>query len=233
MLSRTHLLLISLITLLCSSYYACRERDSCEGVNCLNGGICEDGNCNCPSGYTGSRCEVYQYNCDNNPSMCVHGNCQNGICQCEPGYFGPRCDIDSCDASTCQNGGACINGKCQCASGYEGRLCDYKTTSRFKGNYVTLENCVITPFPQYNTVVSEHQTIVDQVVITKLKNLIITARVSGTSLTIVGHSPSTTYDQVTGSGNFNSQGTQLIINATLREVATGNNIQCVFTMVKQ
>lgn len=30
----------------------------CENINCLNGGYCLDGNCQCPVGYTGQFCET-------------------------------------------------------------------------------------------------------------------------------------------------------------------------------
>jgi hypothetical protein len=32
--------------------------DKCSSVTCQNGGSCKDGNCICPSGYTGSNCET-------------------------------------------------------------------------------------------------------------------------------------------------------------------------------
>ena len=32
------------------------ETDPCEGVNCLNGGDCDEGNCYCPDWYEGSNC---------------------------------------------------------------------------------------------------------------------------------------------------------------------------------
>jgi len=32
--------------------------DPCSGVTCLNGGSCSGGVCNCPTGYTGTRCET-------------------------------------------------------------------------------------------------------------------------------------------------------------------------------
>jgi len=32
--------------------------DLCKNINCLNGGICRDGACDCPSGYTGTRCQT-------------------------------------------------------------------------------------------------------------------------------------------------------------------------------
>lgn len=34
------------------------ETDPCEGVNCLNGGECDEGDCYCPDWYEGSNCGV-------------------------------------------------------------------------------------------------------------------------------------------------------------------------------
>lgn len=36
----------------------CTKEDKCETVDCQNGGTCLDGNCGCPKGYLGSRCET-------------------------------------------------------------------------------------------------------------------------------------------------------------------------------
>ena len=44
------ILLITVISL-CSCL-----KDPCEGTSCQNGGVCMDGSCNCPVGYTGSNC---------------------------------------------------------------------------------------------------------------------------------------------------------------------------------
>jgi hypothetical protein len=224
--------LFVVLSILIASEYSCKK-DKCADVQCQNGGTCNDGSCNCPVGYSGTSCETYQYDCTNNPSICIYGNCNNGVCNCDPGYFGPKCDIDSCDATTCLNGGTCVGASCNCASGYEGRLCDVKTTSRFVGNYVTLENCAVSPFPQYNTTITAHNSIDNQIIINKLKNLIINATVSGTTLSIVSHSPTGTYDVVTGSGAFNNQGNQIIVNVTLQEAGTSNTVSCVFTMIRQ
>ncbi|MCS6991649.1 MAG: calcium-binding EGF-like domain-containing protein [Chitinophagales bacterium] len=38
-------------------FNAC-EQDPCKDVVCLNGGTCEDGDCNCPIGYEGDDCGV-------------------------------------------------------------------------------------------------------------------------------------------------------------------------------
>jgi len=61
----------------------------CADVHCLHGGLCNDGTCNCPVGYSGPRCEnfdsCYQVTCLNG------GTCLNGICNCPPGYSGSDC----------------------------------------------------------------------------------------------------------------------------------------------
>jgi hypothetical protein len=37
---------------------SCKKKDKCMGVVCLNLGNCDEGNCTCPVGYEGSRCEL-------------------------------------------------------------------------------------------------------------------------------------------------------------------------------
>lgn len=32
--------------------------DPCAGINCQNGGVCVNGDCNCPDGYTGTFCQT-------------------------------------------------------------------------------------------------------------------------------------------------------------------------------
>jgi len=38
-------------------FAGCTATDKCDGVNCLNGGICNDGSCTCPNGYDGEFCQ--------------------------------------------------------------------------------------------------------------------------------------------------------------------------------
>ena len=36
--------------------FACKKDDPCENITCLNGGTCANGECSCPTGYTGPDC---------------------------------------------------------------------------------------------------------------------------------------------------------------------------------
>lgn len=68
------------------------SEDKCAGKSCLNGGVCNDGTCNCPGGYSGPNCETHD------PCYgitCLHGGtCANGICNCPPGYGGSDCGTE-------------------------------------------------------------------------------------------------------------------------------------------
>lgn len=65
------------------------KKDPCKDSNCLNGGVCIDGTCNCPTGYSGTHCENF------NPCVnvtCLNGGyCANGQCVCPQGYTGSNC----------------------------------------------------------------------------------------------------------------------------------------------
>lgn len=61
----------------------------CETVNCLNGGVCDSGICDCPEGYSGDQCETFD---DCFGVTCLNdGTCVNGLCDCTEGYSGPSC----------------------------------------------------------------------------------------------------------------------------------------------
>ena len=61
-------------------------KDLCKNITCENGGSCNEGICNCPSGYSGENCEIVDpclnVTCQNG------GSCVNGACNCLPGYSG-------------------------------------------------------------------------------------------------------------------------------------------------
>jgi len=61
--------------------------DPCADVVCNNGGICDEGRCDCPEGFSGPNCETDLC------ADCINGNCTTGDCVCETGYTGENCDI--------------------------------------------------------------------------------------------------------------------------------------------
>ncbi|NWS73881.1 TIE1 kinase, partial [Crotophaga sulcirostris] len=123
---------------------------SCEKdcPNCLNGGICHDhvGECICPPGFMGTRCEracregqfgrSCQETCQGAQgckglSFCLpdpYGcSCASGWsgsrCSqaCPPGYYGPDCAL----ACACRNGGSCNRFRgCICPAGWHGQHCE-------------------------------------------------------------------------------------------------------------
>jgi len=99
---------------------------SCDSVICYNGGVCQNGTCNCPPGYSGDECEV-----DNNGDCagvaCYNGGtCVNGTCDCPPNYTGPNCqyEVDPCNGVTCINGQLDSDCNCICDDGWEGATCN-------------------------------------------------------------------------------------------------------------
>lgn len=69
------------------------KKDPCKTTTCLNGGVCDNGQCDCPPGYSGAECEYYDtcygVKCQNG------GNCINGQCKCPEGYTGPDCSLQA------------------------------------------------------------------------------------------------------------------------------------------
>lgn len=70
-MKNNNLYVVMLATLFVSTlcFTACKEDDPdpCETVECQNGGTCDNGNCDCQEGFSGTNCEtvVEQNACDN------------------------------------------------------------------------------------------------------------------------------------------------------------------------
>ncbi|XP_051892977.1 protein crumbs homolog 1-like [Pristis pectinata] len=115
----------------------CLGAEVCSPNPCLNNGMCEDlfdlFQCDCISGWEGTRCEVSVDDCVSRP--CIHGNCSNLLqgyrCNCDQGFTGVNCenDIDDCTDHRCINQGSCIDGLnsyyCNCPSQFTGRYCEW------------------------------------------------------------------------------------------------------------
>lgn len=101
-------------------YQGC-EPDPCLGVTCENGGVCVSGNCECPTGFTGLRCEL------------AIDPCQLKACPL-PGSQG--CVVSPSGVAVCQ-----------CREGYQGEFCDQKWTDPYAGLYNCLETCDGTEAP--------------------------------------------------------------------------------------
>ncbi|MEZ4688433.1 MAG: calcium-binding EGF-like domain-containing protein [Bacteroidia bacterium] len=98
--------------------------DECADISCENGGICVDGRCDCPTGFTGQRCEV---------------------------KIDPCTQLQCVNADTClvDNQGVA---RCMCKQGYEGIRCDSIWTSKYLGAFNVAEDCGSTSTFQVNIV---------------------------------------------------------------------------------
>ncbi len=99
-------LLLSLFTLVVLTESCNKEDDldSCASVTCKNDGVCNDGTCNCPDGFSGTTCEIqdlcFGVTCKN------EGTCAAGICDCPDGYIGSTCEnFDSTQVQALLDGG--------------------------------------------------------------------------------------------------------------------------------
>ncbi|XP_048055954.1 tyrosine-protein kinase receptor Tie-1 isoform X3 [Megalobrama amblycephala] len=115
---------------------------------CLNGGVChdKDGDCVCPPGFMGMRCEtacregMFGRNCQE--SCKTENGCQ-GLsfcltdpygCSCASGWHGDRCrkpcvegmyGADCLLSCNCENKGKCNRfSGCQCSTGWRGQYCE-------------------------------------------------------------------------------------------------------------
>lgn len=93
---------------------ACRP-DPCDRLNCRNGGICVDGECDCPEGFIGPECTI-----------------QLDPCQ--------QKDCDERQTARCEVNAAGL-AQCICREGFEGEFCDIAWTQKYLGSYQVTESC--------------------------------------------------------------------------------------------
>ncbi|XP_021365713.1 uncharacterized protein LOC110458370 [Mizuhopecten yessoensis] len=110
---------------------------TCNDQPCENSGFCrvlELGGffCQCPGGYTGTRCETDVNECAMSP--CKNGgSCKNNpgsyTCDCVGRWTGQNCadSLGECDSSPCRNNGTCVATPggyfCVCPTGWTGTQC--------------------------------------------------------------------------------------------------------------
>ena len=121
----------------------CATNSACDINPCFNSGVCQTTSsspffkCLCKSGFSGSRCELSQGQC--NATACQNGFCNSSsdlstlsACSCFYGWAGNSCDqrVDGCASSPCANGATCIadtqsgSYSCLCKQGYTGANCE-------------------------------------------------------------------------------------------------------------
>ncbi|GJM17608.1 MAG: hypothetical protein DHS20C13_29350 [Thermodesulfobacteriota bacterium] len=80
--------------------------DECDNVVCLNGGICDNGECFCPNGFSGIDCEIEDVCITHNIDCQNGGTCLDGLCDCLDGYLGTNCErFDSTKVQDLLDGG--------------------------------------------------------------------------------------------------------------------------------
>lgn len=83
---------------------ACNNQDACEDTNCQNGGICVEGDCVCPDGFSGPNCEISSF--ENGVFVVHEGNFQGGNASLS--FFNKYTDIMSNGVFSAANNGALL-----------------------------------------------------------------------------------------------------------------------------
>ena len=120
-----YLISISLLTL---NFSACSNK--CKDVVCQNNGTCNDGLCECPSGFSGTNCEIEDLCITQNVQCLNGGTCADGKCDCVTYYRGSQCQT------------YCVHGNfnptdnsCNCYPGWEADGCTLESRKDFIGTY--------------------------------------------------------------------------------------------------
>lgn len=110
--------------------------NQCKDVECLNGGICEKGTCECLTGFSGDSCQIEDKCVTNNVSCLNGGVCEDGECDCERDYFGESCET-FCEEGTYRKS----TGECVCYPGFSGESCSTEMRLDWIGDYTVPSDC--------------------------------------------------------------------------------------------
>jgi len=116
------------------SLFAFTSCDDCADVNCLNSGTCISGACECPTGFSGTSCEIEDVCLAGAVSCNNGGTCDNGECDCGEWYDGEACDekvLDRYDGT--------YSGSYTCNSVYQVGTANFKEISEFDDEMVITE----------------------------------------------------------------------------------------------
>jgi len=179
--------------------------DACDDVTCLNGGTCDEGDCDCPEGFIGDDCGT---------NLCENTNCRNGGVQ-----------VITATDCTCD---------CAAATGYEGDDCNTEMRAKFMGTYSVSEGCTSGNY-SFSSTITGSSSDVSNILIgnfyDSFSNPVI-ASVNGTDLTIALQDPDNNNIEVSGSGSINADGTIVTITYSLAD-DMGNSDACTATFTKQ
>ncbi len=201
--------------------------DECDDVTCLNGGTCNEGDCECVVGYSGPTCEIADL-CIVNDVTCENdGECVDGTCECATNWFGPTCEI-YCEFGTF-DGTSCV-----CDAGYEGDDCNTLSRDKMVGSYTGSDACSLTgPSGAYPSSIETATAGPDAILITGLWDEFfvnkITATVNGNDITIPNQEPDGDGFTIEGSGTY----TDGSVSWSFTITGSGSVDQCTQTATKQ
>lgn len=137
------------MTLVSSAFSSCTE-DPCEGVSCLNGGMCSNGTCECDAGYEGLDCGT-QMRTKMLGTYSVTEVCTSGQATYDMSISTSAYGVDKVIISNFAGLGITANGTVHDKSitvtpgtaDVQGTLMAYEGTGQISGNVLTLDYTVV------------------------------------------------------------------------------------------